>query len=181
VPAQSIDAQSDRAGTPTTTRQHQKQEQQMSRTTTVFTALILTAALTFSIAHALPGKPDFAPHIYADGVMWGTKVTAMLNGPNGHNDQSFDKLFVITNSNNPGDQLPVGEAAPGNPAFNGGRWWTHTVEWTSEGFSYHGTVPILMSYDDIMMYESMGHLTITEGTPGPPPPDYFLCPLLPVK
>ena len=27
--------------------------------------------------------------------------------------QSFDKLFVITNSNNPDGQMPVAEAAPG--------------------------------------------------------------------
>jgi hypothetical protein len=138
-------------------------------------------ALAFSTAYAMPGKPDFAPHIYADGVPWGTKVTTLLPGPRGMNYDSFDKLYVITNSNNPGDQLPVGEAAPGNPAYNGGRWWTHTVEWTSEGFSYHDTVPLLMSYDDIMLHAEMGHLTIAEGTPGPPPPPFFSCPLLLVK
>jgi hypothetical protein len=153
----------------------------MSRIAAVLTALVLTAALAFSTAFAMPGKPDFAPRIYADGVAWGTKVTTLLPEPMGMNYDSFDKLFVITNSNNPGDQLPVGEAGPGSPDYNGGRWWTHTVEWTSEGFSHHGTVPILMSYDDIMLHEGLGHLTITEGTPGPPPPDFFSCPLLPVK
>jgi hypothetical protein len=143
--------------------------------------IVLAIAVSFVPAWALPGKPDFMPHIYADGMAWGTKVTAELPGIMGGNEESFDKLFVVVNSNNPGDQYPVGEAAPGNPDYNGGRWWTHTVEWTPEGFSYHGTVPILMSYDDIMMYEGMGHLTITEGTPGPPPPPFFSCPLLPVK
>ena len=42
----------------------------------------------------------------------GTKVTTELPEPNGTNMHSFHKLFVITNSNNTGDQLPVGEAAP---------------------------------------------------------------------
>lgn len=148
----------------------------------VAAALILAAiSISFATAWALPGKPDFGPHIYADGMAWGTKVTTVLPEPMGMNHDSFDKLFVVINSNNPGDQLPVGEAAPGNPAYNGGRWWTHTVEWTAEGFAAHGTVPILMSYDDIMLHEGMGHLTITEGTPGPPPPPFFSCPLLRVR
>ncbi|MCI0709926.1 MAG: hypothetical protein L0154_07160, partial [Chloroflexi bacterium] len=93
----------------------------------------------------------------------------------------YDKLFVIVNSNNPEDQLPVAEAAPGNPDYNGGRWFTHTVEWTASGFADHGTVPILMSYDDILFHESLGHLEITPGSPDSDTPDYFLCPLLPVK
>ena len=153
----------------------------MSRTIAVLTTLIVTAALLSAPAAAMPGKPSFAPNIYADGQAWGTKVTTLLPEPMGMNYDSFDKLFVITNSNNPGTQLPVGEAGPGNPNYNGGRWWTHTVEWTAEGFEYHGTVPILMSYEDIMMHADLGHLTITEGTPGPPPPAFFSCPLLPVK
>jgi hypothetical protein len=155
----------------------------MSRTAAVLAALVFIVALSFSfsLAFALPGNPDFAPHIQADGVAWGTKVTTILPEPNGNSYESFDRLVVITNSNTPGDQLPVGEAAPGSPAYNGGRWWTHTVEWTEAGFEAHGTVPILMSYDEIMMHADLGHLTITEGTPGPPPPDFFPCPLLPVK
>lgn len=144
-------------------------------------AAILALTIAFGSAAAMPGKPDFGPHIYADGVAWGTKVTTELPEPAGTNMQSFDKLFVITNSNNPGDQLPVGEAGPGNPDYNGGRWYTHTVMWTEAGFAAHGTVPILMSYDDIMLHYSMGHLEITAGTPGPPPPPFFSCPLLPVK
>jgi hypothetical protein len=139
--------------------------------------VVMWIGATYAMAQA----PNFSAGIYADGQAWGTKGAAMIPAPNGHNNQSFDKLFVITNSNNPGTQLPVGEAAPGNPMYNGGRWWTQTVEWTQAGFDAHGTVPILMSYDDIMLHESLGHLTITPGTPGPPPPAYFECPLLPVK
>jgi hypothetical protein len=137
--------------------------------------------LVVGVVYALPGKPDFTAHIYADGVAWGTKVTAVLPDANDHNMQSFDKLFVITNSNNPGEQLPVGEAAPGNPMYNGGRWYTQTVMWTQAGFDYHGIVPILKSYDDIMLHEGLGHLTITPGSPPGGPPEFFLCPLLPVK
>jgi hypothetical protein len=134
-----------------------------------------------SIAQAAPGAPNFGPSLYADGEVWGTKGTTALPAPNGHNGQSFDKLFVITNSNNPDGQLPVGEAAPGNPNYNGGRWFTHTVEWTPAGFADHGTTPVLTSYDDIMVHWLLGHLTITPGSPEDGPPPYFQCPLLPVK
>jgi hypothetical protein len=141
----------------------------------------LVIGITVTSVFAMPGKPDFAPHIFADGEAWGTKVTTELPAPNEHMMKSFDKLFVITNSNNMMEQLPVGEAAPGNAMYNGGRWYTQMVEWTDEGFEYHGTVPILKSYDDIMLHYDMGHLMITPGTfPGGPPP-FFSCPLLPVK
>lgn len=146
---------------------------------------VLLAVVAVSLAAgqswAGPGKPDFTPRIFADGEEWGTKATTELPAPNAYNMQSFDKLFVITNSNNSMEQLPVAEAAPGNPNYNGGRWFTHTVMWTQAGFDAHGTVPILKSYDELMHHYNLGHLTITEGPPGEMPPPYFSCPLLPVK
>jgi hypothetical protein len=148
------------------------------RTLTLSLAVLIAMA---TAVLAMPGKPDFAPHIYADGEAWGTKVTTELPAPNDQMMKSFDKLYVITNSNNPMDQLPVGEAAPRNPMYNGGRWYTHHVEWTQAGFDAHSTVPILKSYDEVMLHYNLGHLTITPGTfPGGPPP-FFSCPLLPVK
>ena len=83
------------------------------------------------ISLANPGKPNFGPAIYGDGEVWGTKGAATIPAPNGNNNQSYDKLFVVVNGA-PG-QLPVAEAAPRNPAYNGGRWFTHTVMWTDEG------------------------------------------------
>jgi hypothetical protein len=149
-------------------------------------AIVVVVALIISVLFAVTsfanrGKPSFGPELYADGVVWGTKGTTNLPAPNEHNLQSFDKLFVITNSNNPEGQMPVGEAAPGNPDYNGGRWFTHTVEWTEEGFLYHGIVPVLTSYDEIMEHEDLGHLVITPGSFPNGPPVYFQCPLLPVK
>jgi hypothetical protein len=148
----------------------------------VLGALAMAAFFTGGSAFAAPGVPTFMPALYADGEVWGTKGTTELPPPNARNEQSFDALYVITNDNNPDTQLPVGEAAPGNPAYNGGRWDTQTVEWTPAGFVALGIVPILMSEDDILYHYDMGHLTITEGSPGGPgaPPDYFQCPLLPV-
>jgi hypothetical protein len=139
---------------------------------------LLLLVFVLSLALAVPafaGGPDFSPQIYADGRAWGTKGLGDLPAPNANNLQSFDKLFKITNSNNPAGQLPVAEAGPGNPAYNGGRWNVQTVTWTQAGFDAHGIVPVLKSYDDVMLHYNLGHLTIT------PAGDYFECPLLPVK
>ncbi len=145
----------------------------------------LTLTILFFIAAATglagPGKPNFGPALYADGEVWGTKGTTALPAPNDHNLNSFDVLYVITNSNNPNGQLPVAEAAPGNPEYNGGRWFTHTAEWTAEGFMAHGIVPVLTSEVDIDEHASLGHLVITPGSFPNGPPVYFQCPLLPVK
>lgn len=127
-----------------------------------------------------PGQPNFMPAVYADGQAWGTKGTTTLPAPTPENAQSFDVLYVITNSNNPGSQLPVSEAGPGNPAYNGGRWFTHTVVWTAERLA-QGEVPILTSYADIIVHRDAGHLMISQGSPSSGTPDYFQCPLLPVK
>jgi len=145
----------------------------------------LTLMILFFIAAATslagPGKPNFVPSLYGDGEVWGTKGTTVLPAPNDHNLHSFDVLYVITNSNNPDGQLPVAEAAPGNPHYNGGRWFTHTVEWTAEGFMDHGIVTVLTSEVDIEEHEKLGHLVITPGSFPDGPPVYFQCPLLPVK
>jgi hypothetical protein len=118
-------------------------------------------------------SPNFGPSVYADGVAWGTKGTTTLPAPSENNEQSFDKLLVIVNGVD--GQLPVGEAAPGNPMYNGGRWATYTVTWTVPAHA------LLMSYDDVMFHAGLGHLEITAGPPEGGPPAYFQCPLLPVK
>ena len=143
------------------------------------TLLIMTLGTTAALAD--PGKPNFMPSLYGDGEVWGTKATTTLPAPTENNLQSFDALYVITNSNNPEGQLPVAEAAPGNPAYNGGRWFTHTAEWTEAGFLAHGIVPILTSYADIEHHYSLGHIVITPGSFPDGPPVYFQCPLLPTK
>ena len=69
----------------------------------------------------------------------------------------------------------MGEAAPGNPMYNGGRWVTYTVTWTVPAHA------LLMSYDDLMLHYGLGHLAIEKGSPEGGPPETFQCPLLPVK
>ena len=122
-------------------------------------------------------QPNFMAALYGDGEVWGTKGTTSLPAPNPNNVNSFDNLYVITNFNDPNAvQLPVSEAAPGNPDYNGGRWYRHDVAWTAAGFmAYGGIAPVLKSGDEIDYNESLGYLTVT------PVEVFFQCPLLPVK
>jgi hypothetical protein len=124
-----------------------------------------------SVGGGLGNKaPSFDAGVYADGEAWGTKGTTTLPAPNDHNRQSFDKIYVFTNVME--GQLPVGEAGPGNPAYNGGRWWVHTVTWIDD--LPHSKM-VLTSYEQVMFHASLGHLAIADAE------FYFQCPLLPVK
>jgi hypothetical protein len=145
----------------------------LKKSLSIMFLLLLNLALILP-ASAMKGKPNFCPALYADGETWGTKATTGLPAPNEHNVHSYDALYIIINGHP--DQMPVGEAAPGNPYYNGGRWISQTVEWT-----IGGDVPLLTSYDDIMTHFFLGDLTITVGSPPGGPPPYFQCPLLPVK
>ncbi len=124
---------------------------------------------------------EFGGGFWADGIMWGSVVTPAIL-PSNAPLSSFDKFFVTTNSNNPMGQLPVADAGPGNPVYNGGRWATFTVTWTPAGFAAHGgTVPVLTSLADIMFHQGLGHLTVVQGSPAGGPPAYFECPLIPIS
>jgi len=133
--------------------------------------------LMSQMVNADPGQPTFMAALYGDGQVWGTKGTTSLPAPNSNNLQSFDNIYVITNFNDPdGVQLPVAEAAPGNPKYNGGRWNLQTVAWTQAGFmAYGGYAPVVKSEEEIKYNEQMGYLVIASGGA------YFQCPLLPVK
>lgn len=151
-------------------------------TMTMRTSTLLRAAaacLVLLAGGASAQQPNFSAAVYGDGQVWGTKGTTGLPAAKPQTVQSYDKLFVIING--AAGQLPVSEAAPGNPLYNGGRWFTHTVMWTAEGIAAHDPLPVLMSYDEIMLHLSLGHLAIAPGSPVGGPPDYFQCPLLPVK
>jgi len=131
--------------------------------TMVFTLMVWGTSLSAYAA----GPNFFNPAIYADGDAWATKGVADLPSPNAHNRQSFDKLFSFTNGAN--GQLPVAEAAPGNPNYNGGRWDLKLATWIMIN------PPIVTSYEMIEWYFENGNLIITSGN------SYFECPLLPLK
>ncbi|MCU4717176.1 hypothetical protein [Halapricum hydrolyticum] len=158
------------------------------RTGAVVSGTALLGITATGSATAAKGKPDFSPRIWGDGEQWGTKVTGEIKNPN---ENSLDKFFVITNpvtGELPEGTLPVSEAAPENPDYNGGRWWTHVAEWTEVGLDVHGSPPPLLTRygpaddpESILFHYNLGHIAISEGPPDGGPPDYFRCPLLPVK
>jgi len=127
--------------------------------------LALTLALALLIVTVIPAfaaGPNFGPAIYADGVAWGTKGNGDLPAPNDQNRQSFDGLYKFTNGVE--GQLPVAEAAPTNPAYNGGRWIEYSV-------TFNGDPELVTSYAQLQTLD----VTIVETG------NYFQCPLLPVK
>ena len=131
--------------------------------------LALTFVLALLIATVVPAfaaGPNFGAAIYADGVAWGTKGNGPLPAPTEDNRQSFDGLFKFTNGVD--GQLPVAEAAPGNPAYNGGRWIEYIVTFT-------GTPELVKSYAQLSALVDAGMVTIVETG------NYFQCPLLPMK
>jgi len=148
----------------------------------ILAIVAVSGALLLSVALAPTAQAGatrmFSAGFWGDGERWGTVVAPALL-PATAPEHSFDKFLVVTNSNNPAGQAPVVEAAPGNPEYNGGRWVTYTVAWTSPGFSAHGTVPVLTSYADVMFHAGLGHLTVAKGSPSGGPPQYFECPLVP--
>jgi len=147
-----------------------------------YVSILLLSSLLFPLSTiAVAGAPNFGSAIYADGDTYGTKGTTSLPAPNAENLQSFDVLYAVTNSNNPQGQLAIAEAAPGNPAYNGGRWFTHTVEWTAAGFMAYGLVPVLKSAADVQYNADMGYLVVTPGSFPGGAAVYFQCPLLPDK
>lgn len=121
------------------------------------------AALLVAAVPAFAAGPNFGSAILADGQTWGTKGNATLPAPNPHNRQSFDGLYKFTTQ-----ALPVAEAAPGNPAYNGGRWIEYSVTWN--------VTPVMVtSFADLEPLINSGAVTVHEtGT-------YFQCPLLPDK
>jgi hypothetical protein len=131
--------------------------------------LALAFVLTLLIATAVPAfaaSPNFGAAIYADGVAWGTKGNGPLPAPTDNNRQSFDGLFKFTNGVD--GQLPVAEASPQNPAYNGGRWIEYFVTFT-------GTPELVTSYSQLSTLVDSGMVTIVETG------NYFQCPLLPMK
>jgi hypothetical protein len=127
----------------------------------------VVALLIVAVVPVLADGPNFGPAIYADDETWGTKGNADLPPPNGNNTQSYDGLFKFPGGEIPG-QLPVAEAAPGNPSYNGGRWIEYNVTWI-------GAPELVTSYAQLQVLEQSGDVTITETG------NYFQCPLLPVK
>ncbi len=142
-------------------------------------AMMTLGTLVVSVA------PVFAPAgkglnaIWADDNIWDTVLTpAYFKEPT--NARSLDKLYVFDNSGLTG-QRPVGEAAPYEKDYSGGRWWVQEVVFTEAGIAAHdpdgdGQVNFeLMSDEQILIHLGLGHFTII------PTNTFFECPLVSFK
>lgn len=171
--------------------EHEANESASTRRRFVRNGAVLTGALAAGVgatgtASARPGKPSFGPEIYGDGDPWGTKFTTVIPEPR-NGGRSLDVLaFVVSGPSQDGPplQLPVSEAAPGNPAYNGGRWVSKTVTVTDSD-RYDDVQPVT-DYDTLLAEQAAGTFgPFLDGAPivdgEPLRPEYFQCPLLPVK
>lgn len=130
--------------------------------------LLVVAISLVAVVPAFAASPNFGSAIYADGETFGTKGTASLPAPTENNRQSFDGLFKIMNGVE--GQLAVAEAAPGNPAYNGGRWIEYFVEFVDPADAV-----LVTSYAQLHALALANKVTIVETGA------YFQCPLLPDK
>lgn len=141
---------------------------------------IFVFVVVLALVAALPaaaGAPNFGPAIYGDGEAWGTKGLGDLPAPNEQMQRSFDKLIMFTNGAT--GQLPLSEAAPGNPAYNGGRWWVIEATWDAPHdpvvLTSYSSKYVADPFESFEFHYNLGHITLS------PTMTYFECPLLPVK
>jgi hypothetical protein len=116
--------------------------------------------------------------IWANGALYDTVLTpTSFRAPPSH---SVDLLYNFGMSGLQG-QRSVSESAPGDPTYNGGRWWVQMVVFTAQGRAVHdpdgnGIVNFeLMTAADVLQHAALGHLEILDAGV------YFECPLLPRK
>ena len=136
---------------------------------TILTGLILTAGMAI-VAIAGNGPPA-TDAIWANGSLYGTLDT----GNNLPDRGPKDGLYVFTNLDG---QRPVAESAPGDKAYNGGRWQVYLLTFTEEGLGVHDADGDevadfeLMSWSEVQTHIGLGHIEMTGMGPS------FVCPLI---
>lgn len=144
---------------------------------TIIAVVTLTLAVLWATAPAYAGGAVRAfGAIWANGELYDTILTpATFRTPPA---QSVDILYNFGMSGLQG-QRSVSESAPGDPAYNGGRWSVKIVVFTEEGRDVHdpdgdGLVNFeLKSAAEVLQHAALGHLNIIDTS------IYFECPLLP--
>lgn len=135
-------------------------------------ALLLLSAAATRADGAM--KVDHA--IWADGALFGTVLTpTSFQSPPLH---SLDRLYNFDMSGLMG-QRSVAESAPGDPTYNGGRWWVQKAVFTTAGKAAldpdgDGVVNAeLTSAPEVLQQVALGNLEILSTSV------FFECPLIP--
>lgn len=139
---------------------------------TVACAVLIAAA---PIQAGAGGAMKVSRALWANGQLYGTVITpGSFDAPPIH---SLDLLYDFSMSGLAG-QRSVAESAPGDPTYNGGRWWVQMVVFTAAGIvaldaDADGTIDAeLTSAAVVMQHASMGRLVVF------PTSTYFECPVL---
>ena len=149
-------------------RSHPSRRRFLQTTGVVAGGIALGVTATGSAAAGASNSPALPGRIYADGRLFATRDNGDLPPPSGNNAHSYDEIYHFTNGAD--GQLDVGEAAPGEQDFNGGRWSVTVVEWTISD------PPVVKSDDEVHAHEALGHIeVIEEGA------RYFQCPVVPIQ
>lgn len=137
-----------------------------------FVLIILVGAAVPALAGGAMRVEDA---LWAGGVTWDTVLTpTSFKQPPRH---SVDLLYDFGMSGLSG-QRAVSESYPGQPDYNGGRWWVQMVVFTEQGLAIHdadgdGSVDFeLTSAEEVLQHFALGHFEIFETD------TYFECPLL---
>lgn len=106
----------------------------------------MTVFFASTIVSATP--PHAGIRVYANDRLWASfDATDLKPGP----AQSMDLIFVFPDTN----LIPVGEASPGDPDYNGGRWMVRAVSFT-------GMAPEQFTNDEqVWFHYGLGHLSIS--------------------
>lgn len=141
----------------------------------VLVSLIAAICLVLSTAAASAKAQKVEDAIWHDGELYDTVVTpTSFMQPPSH---AVDLIFSFAMSGLMG-QRSVSESAPGEPDYNGGKWWVQMVVFTEAGLAAldpgaDSTIDVeLKSVEEVLQAESDGYLTIT------PTSTYFQCPML---
>lgn len=118
------------------------------------------------VAAGAENNPAMPGRIYADGEMFATRGLTDLPPPTEDNEHSFDVIYHFTNGAE--GQLDVGEAAPGDRDFNGGRWAVTVLEWTIQD------PPVVTSHEAVHMHWDDIDVVQVGAR-------YFECPLVPLR
>ena len=137
-------------------------------------ALFVVFALTTPFAMA-GGATRAENALWGAGVLWDTVLTpTSFKHPPSH---SIDLLYNFSMSGLMG-QRSVSSNVPGDPEYNGGRWWVQMVVFTDQGLLVHdpdgdGMVNFeLMSSEEVSHHIGLGHIESFETS------TYFECPLI---
>jgi hypothetical protein len=138
-------------------------------------ATILAMATLIASPTLAAGATRVEDAVWGDGVTWDTVLTpTSFTQPPSH---SVDLLYDFSMSGLTG-QRAVSDAVPGDPDYNGGRWWVQMVVFTEQGLEAHdpdgdGEANFeLTSSDEVETHIGLGHIETFQTS------TYFACPLL---